>query len=389
MTVTLPSDRFATGTRIAGRKLVDMTWGLLFLLAATAGLGFLTLYSAAGGDLRPWALPQILRFGAGFLLFLAIALVDIRHIHRFAYVIYAVALALLLAIEAFGISGTGVQRWIYVTLPGIQFQLQPSELMKFAVILALARYFHGLALNVARRWTSLPVPLILIALPSVLVIRQPDLGTGLLMAAGGTVLMFLAGVRKRWFLAGFMVALGMAPVVWYALLPYQRDRVVTFLSPSLDPLGTGYHIQQSKIALGSGGVWGKGFLEGTQSQLNFLPEKHTDFIFTMLAEEWGLVGALGLIGLYCLIVLYGVGVAMRSGSQFGRLLALGIVSAFFLYVVANIAMVTGLIPIVGVPLPLISFGGTAMITLMMAFGVLASVHIHRDTEVPRHTVGLI
>ena len=389
MTVTLPSDRFATGTRIAGRKLVDMTWGLLFLLAATAGLGFLTLYSAAGGDLRPWALPQILRFGAGFLLFLAIALVDIRHIHRFAYVIYAVALALLLAIEAFGIGGTGVQRWIYVTLPGIQFQLQPSELMKFTVILALARYFHGLALNVARRWTSLPVPLILIALPSVLVIRQPDLGTGLLMAAGGIVLMFLAGVRKRWFLAGFMVALGMAPVVWYALLPYQRDRVVTFLSPSLDPLGTGYHIQQSKIALGSGGVWGKGFLEGTQSQLNFLPEKHTDFIFTMLAEEWGLVGALGLIGLYCLIVLYGVGVAMRSGSQFGRLLALGIVSAFSLYVVANIAMVTGLIPIVGVPLPLISFGGTAMITLMMAFGVLASVHIHRDTEVPRHTVGLI
>ncbi len=387
--MALSSDRFATGTRIAGRKLVDMTWGLLFLLAVTAGLGFLTLFSAAGGDLMPWAFPQMLRFGVGLLLFLGIAMVDIRHIHRYAYLIYAVVLVLLVVIEALKIDETGVHRWIQITLPGMRFQLQPSELMKFAVILALARYFHGLALNVARRWTSLPVPLILIALPSVLVIRQPDLGTGLLIAAGGIVLMFLAGVRKRWFLAGFTVALGMAPVVWYALLPYQRDRVVTFLDPSLDPLGTGYHIQQSKIALGSGGVWGKGFLEGTQSQLNFLPEKHTDFIFTMLAEEWGLVGALGLIVLYCLIVLYGVGVAMRSGSQFGRLLALGIVSAFFLYVVANIAMVTGLIPIVGVPLPLISFGGTAMLTLMMAFGILASIHIHRDIEVTRHTVGLI
>ena len=389
MTVALPSDRFTTETRIAGRKLVDITWGLLFLLAATAGLGFLTLYSAAGGDLRPWALPQMMRFGAGLLLFLAIAMVDIRHIHRFAYVIYAVVLAMLVAIEILSINETGVQRWIHITLPGVQFQFQPSELMKFAVVLALARYFHGLALNVARRWTSLPVPLILIALPSVLVVRQPDLGTGLLMAAGGIVLMFLAGVRKRWFLGGFASALGMAPVVWYALLPYQRDRVMAFLSPSRDPLGTGYHIQQSKIALGSGGVWGKGFLKGTQSQLNFLPEKHTDFIFTMLAEEWGLVGALGLIILYCFIVLYGVGIALRSGSQFGRLLALGIISAFFLYVVANIAMVTGLIPIVGVPLPFISFGGTAMITLMMAFGILASVYVHRDTEVPRHTVGLI
>ncbi len=387
--VAMSSHPLASGTRLVGGKLANMAWGLLFLLALVAGFGVLMLYSAAGGDWRPWALPQLLRFGAGVLLFIVIAVINIRHVHRWAYVIYAAALALLIAMEIPGISGVGVQRWIQVTLGGMKFQFQPSELMKFAVILALARYYHSLALNVARRWTSLPVPLILILLPSVLVVRQPDLGTGLLMVAGGIALMFLAGVRKRWFIAGFSALLGLAPVVWYALLPYQRDRVLTFLNPSLDPLGAGYHIQQSKIALGSGAVWGKGLFNGTQSQLNFLPEKHTDFIFTMLAEELGLIGALGLVLLYCFIVLYGVGVASRSGSQFGRLLALGIVSTFFLYVFSNIAMVTGLIPVVGLPLPLVSFGGTAMVTLMMAFGLLANVHVHRDTEVPRHTTGLI
>ncbi len=386
----LPSSRIAEGARIAGRKLVDMPWGLLVLLTATAGFGCMMLYSAAGGDFTVWARPQMARFAAGVLLFLAIAMVNIRTIHQYAYVVYALVLALLLAMFVVNFGEQRVERWIQIALPGMRFQLQPSELMKFAVVLALARYFHGLALNVARRWTSLPVPLILIALPAVLVMRQPDLGTGLLIAAGGLCLLFLAGVRKRWFVAGFAALLASAPVVWFALmLPYQRDRVLTFLEPERDPLGAGYHIQQSKIALGSGGVWGKGYLEGTQSQLNFLPEKHTDFIFTMLAEEWGLVGALALIGLNCLIVLYGIGIAMRSGSQFGRLLALGIVTAFFLYVFSNIAMATGLIPVVGVPLPFISYGGTALITVMMAFGMLASVHIHRDTEVPRHSGGLI
>ncbi len=387
MVVRTPNP-LATGTRLIGSKLVNMAWGLLLLLVLVAGFGFLMLYSA-GGDWRPWALPQIMRFGAGVSFFLVIAMINIRHVHRWAYVIYALALALLLIMEIPGVRGVGVHRWIHVTLAGMTVQFQPSELMKFAVILALARYYHSLALNVARRWTSLPVPLLLILLPAALVVRQPDLGTGLLMVAGGILLMFLAGVRKRWFVAGFSAVLGMAPLVWYVLLPYQRDRVLTFLNPNLDPLGAGYHIQQSKIALGSGGVWGKGLFNGTQSQLNFLPEKHTDFIFTMLAEELGLIGALGLIFLYCLILLYGVSVASRSGSQFGRLLALGIVSTFFLYVFSNIAMVTGLIPVVGLPLPLMSFGGTAMMTLMMAFGLLASVHVHRDTEVPRHTTGLI
>ena len=387
--VALSSNPLASGTRLVGGKLANMAWGLLFLLALVAGFGVLMLYSAAGGDWRPWALPQLLRFGGGVLLFLAIAVINIRHVHRWAYVIYAGALALLFAMEIPGISGVGVQRWIQVTLGGMKFQFQPSELMKFAVVLALARYYHSLALNVARRWTSLLVPLMLILLPSVLVVRQPDLGTGILMVAAGIGVMYLAGVRKRWFVAGFSALVGLAPVVWYSLLPYQQDRVLTFLNPSLDPLGAGYHIQQSKIALGSGAVWGKGLFNGTQSQLNFLPEKHTDFIFTMLAEELGLIGALGLILLYCFIVLYGVGVASRSGSQFGRLLALGIVSTFFLYVFSNIAMVTGLIPVVGLPLPLVSFGGTAMVTLMMAFGLLANVHVHRDTEVPRHTTGLI
>ena len=387
--VVRTSHSLATETRKIRSKLGNMAWILLLLLALVAGFGFLMLYSAAGGDWSPWALPQIIRFGAGVSVFIVIALIDIRHVHRWAYVIYALALALLVTMEIPGVRSVGVHRWIHVTLAGVAVQFQPSELMKFAVILALARYYHGLALNVARRWTSLPVPLLLILLPAALVVRQPDLGTGLLIVTGGILLMFLAGVRKRWFFAGFSAVLGMAPMVWFVLLPYQRDRVLTFLNPSLDPLGAGYHIQQSKIALGSGGVWGKGLFNGTQSQLNFLPEKHTDFIFTMLAEELGLVGALSVILLYCLILLYGLGVASRSVSQFGRLLALGVVSTFFLYVFSNIAMVTGLIPVVGLPLPLMSFGGTAMMTLMMAFGLLASVQVHRDVEVPRHTAGLI
>jgi rod shape determining protein RodA len=279
----------------------------------------------------------------------------------------------------------GAQRWIDLGV----IQLQPSELMKVALMLALARYFHGLTIEDVGRPLRLVVPALFILLPALLVLKQPDLGTALMLLMCGAAMFFLAGVRLWKF--GLVIALagGALPVIWGHMRDYQRNRIYTFLDPENDPLGSGYHILQSKIALGSGGLFGKGFLLGTQSHLNFLPEKQTDFIFTMLAEELGLVGGLALLGLYTLVFIYGFAIALRSRSHFGRLLGLGITINFFLYVFINTAMVMGLIPVVGVPLPLISYGGTAMLTVMFGFGLLMSVHVHRQVEIPRHSGGII
>jgi rod shape determining protein RodA len=276
----------------------------------------------------------------------------------------------------------GAQRWINLGL----FQLQPSEVMKIGLVLALARYFHSSWLEDVGRPAFLVVPALMILLPAALVLEQPDLGTAVMLMAGGATLLFIAGVRWWKFalvLGGCLAAL---PLIWQQLHDYQKQRVMTFLDPERDPLGAGYHIIQSKIALGSGGVWGKGFLEGTQSQLSFLPEKQTDFIFTMLAEEIGLIGALGLLGLFMALIGYGFVFALRSRSHFGRLLAIGASATLFLYVVINVAMVTGLIPVVGVPLPLISYGGTAMITVLTGFGLMLCVDVHRDVAIPRFPV---
>ena len=231
------------------------------------------------------------------------------------------------------------------------------------------------------RW--LVVPSLLVIIPITLVLRQPDLGTALLLLIGAAVMFFLAGVRLWIFGAGLMTALAAIPFAWHYLHDYQRERILTFLNPERDPLGAGYHILQSKIALGSGGMFGKGFLQGTQSHLNFLPEMQTDFIFTMLAEEFGLVGALGLLALYVFMLAYAIAIALRSRSQFGRLLGMGIAGTFFVYFFINIAMVTGLVPVVGVPLPLVSYGGTAMVTILVGFGLIMSVYIHRDVRLPR------
>ena len=379
------SHRFAPPGMTLLQKLGAMSWGLVALLMLTAGLGFAMLYSAANGSLQPWAAPQMARFAVGLVFMIGLAMVDIRQMHRWAYWIFGIALLLLVGVEVAGRIGMGAQRWIDLKI----FQLQPSEVMKVALVLALARYFHGLTSEQTRKWTSLFVPAAMILLPTVLVLRQPDLGTALLLIAGGGAVMFAAGIALRWFAIGGGLALGALPVAWHFLHDYQRERVLTYLDPERDPLGAGYHILQSKIALGSGGLFGKGFMAGTQSHLNFLPEKQTDFIFTMLAEELGLAGALLLLLLYLLIMVYCLGVAFRSGSQFGRLVAIGIGVNFFLYVFINIAMVTGLIPVVGVPLPLISYGGTAMMTLMVGFGLVASVYVHRDIEVPREPGGSV
>lgn len=361
-------------------RLWRLNWTLVILLLLISAIGFAMLYSAAGGNWEPWASRQSIRLGVGVVLMIVVALIGVRIWMRAAYFVYAGALALLVAVEAFGAVRMGAQRWI--DLKVILFQ--PSEVMKIALVLALARYFHSLNIEDISRPQYLLVPLLLVGAPVALVIRQPDLGTALLLLIGGGAMFFLAGVRLWKFLVLFGGILAAAPMAWPFLRPYQQNRVLTFLSPERDPLGAGYNLLQSKIALGSGGMLGRGFLEGTQSHLNFLPEKHTDFIFTMLAEEFGLLGGLGLMGLYVLVLLYGVAISIRSQSQFGRLVGMGVTVAFFLYVFINIAMVMGVVPVVGVPLPLISYGGTAMVTLLGGFGLLMSIHVDRDVRIGRY-----
>ena len=360
-------------------KLGRISWGLIFLTSVIACIGFGMLYSAADGNLDPWASRQILRFAVGLVVVLVIAVIDIRIWIRWAYVIYAVTLAILLAVESFGIIGMGAQRWLYFGW----FQLQPSELMKIALVLALARYFHRIPLDDAKRPALLVTPVLMLLAPVVLVLRQPDLGTAAMLLVGAGAVFFVSGVALRYFLVGGAIAAAGVPIAWQFLRDYQRERILTFLNPEADPLGAGYHILQSKIALGSGGLFGRCFMHGTHSHLSFLPEHQTDFIFTMLAEELGLVGAAGLIGLYVLLFAYGFAIALRARNHFGRLLGIGLTTTLFLYVFINIAMVVGLIPVVGVPLPLISYGGTAMITVLVSLGLLMCIFVHRDEQINR------
>ncbi|MBT6087212.1 MAG: rod shape-determining protein RodA [Rhodospirillaceae bacterium] len=362
-----------------GQKLLNLHWFLVFLICMTAAIGVAMLYSAANGSFQPWASRHMVRFGVGLVVMITIALIDVRIWLRYAYVFYGLSLVLLILVEIMGYVGMGAQRWLDLGY----FNLQPSELMKIALVLALARYFHGLSLEDVERPTRLIMPLLMVFTPAGLVLRQPDLGTALMLILASGGIFFVAGVRIWQFALVIVSGLIAAPVGWQFLHEYQKARIMTFLNPEADPLGAGYHIIQSKIALGSGGMTGKGYMQGTQGHLNFLPEMQTDFIFTMLAEEFGLVGGLGLLAMYGLLLLYGVAIATRSHSQFGRLVAMGVTVTFFLYVFINIAMVMGLIPVVGVPLPLISYGGTAMMTLLIGFGLLIGVWVHRDVVIGR------
>lgn len=356
-----------------------ISWGLVLLICAAAGFGIAVLYSAADGSMEPWAAKQTIRFAIALILMVAAALVDIRHWFRAAYWVYAIVLALVIAVDLRGFVGMGAQRWIGLGV----IQLQPSELMNVVVVLALARYFHSLSGEDVGRIRYLILPALTVGVPAALVLKQPDLGTAVMLLMGGAALFFIAGVRLRYFALTVAATAAALPGVWHFLRDYQKSRIYTFLDPDSDPLGAGYHILQSKIALGSGGLFGKGFLQGSQSHLSFLPEKQTDFIFTTLAEEFGLVGGFGLLALYSLIIVYGFAIALRSRNHFGRLLGLGIITNFFLSVFINTAMVTGLIPVVGVPLPLISYGGTAMLAVMFGFGLLVNVGVHRDTRFNR------
>lgn len=377
--MAMGEEGFGRGHFSIGRKLWQIHWLFVLLVCATAAIGVAMLYSAANGNFDPWASRQTLRFGVGAGIMIVVALIDVRFWFKYAYLFYFLALVLLVAVEVAGSIGMGAQRWLSLGPANVQ----PSEVMKIGLVLALARYFHGRSVEEVGNPIYLIVPLILVIAPVALVLRQPDLGTaGILIMASGA-LFFLAGVRVWKFAVVAVAGLAAIPVIWQFLFDYQKKRVLFFLNPESDPLGSGYHIIQSKIALGSGGLFGKGFLQGTQSHLSFLPEKQTDFIFTMLAEEFGLVGGLVLIGLYLLLLIYGFAISMRSRNQFGRIVGMGITTIFFLYIFINIAMVMGLIPVVGAPLPLISYGGTAMLSLLFGFGLLMGVYVHRDVTIGR------
>lgn len=360
-------------------KLRRVHWSFLLLLCMVGAIGAAMLYSAGNGNIQPWAVRHCARFAMGLGFLIAVALIDVRLWLRYAYAFYALSLVLLAAVEVAGTVGMGAQRWIDLGV----IKLQPSELMKVALVLALARYFNGVGADEIGRPLKLVVPLAMVAAPAALVLKQPDLGTALMLLASSGVVFFAAGVKLWMFALVAGAGLAAAPVAWQFLHDYQRQRVLTFLDPATDPLGSGYHILQSKIALGSGGVFGKGFLQGSQSHLNFLPEKQTDFIFTMFAEEMGLVGAVALVVLYALILAYCFAIALSARNHFGRLLVVGITMTFFLYVFINMAMVMGLIPVVGVPLPLVSYGGTAAVTIMIGFGLVMSVQVHRDVTIGR------
>ena len=367
------------------QKILRLNWALILLVCAIAGTGFLMLYSVAGttsgeGDMAPWSGRQMTRFGVGLVLMLIVAMIDIRVWRWFSPVAYLGALALLVAVEFIGHKGMGAQRWLNLG----PMQIQPSELMKIGLVMALARYYDVLDRGRVSHPLWLLPPLAMIILPMLLVLKQPDLGTALLLGMGGAVVMFLAGVS--WWYFAFVGALGGSTVwavlaskgtEWQILKDYQYRRIETFLNPESDPLGAGYHITQSKIAMGSGGLSGRGFLQGTQSRLNFLPEKHTDFIFTTLSEEFGFVGSLSLLALYVLVLVFCFGSMAANRNRFGALLTGGLSATFFFFWATNMAMVMGLIPVVGVPLPMVSYGGSAMLVLLLAFGLIQSAHIHR------------
>ena len=361
-------------------KVLYLNWALVLLLAAVASAGFLMLYSVAGGSMDPWAAAQMKRFGLGIAVMFVAAMVPIWFWRNMAVVAYLGTLALLLIVEFMGAVGMGAQRWIDLGF----MRLQPSELMKITLVLLLAAYYDWLPLNRTSRPLWVLAPVVLIMIPVLLVLRQPDLGTSLLLILGGGAIMFIAGVHWAYFAAVIAAAGGLVTAVfqsrgteWQLLKDYQFRRIDTFLDPSSDPLGAGYHITQSKIALGSGGWTGRGFMQGTQSRLNFLPEKHTDFIFTTLAEEFGFLGAFSLLTLYALIIVFCVVMAVTNRDRFSSLLTFGIAVTFFLFFAVNMSMVMGLAPVVGVPLPLVSYGGSAMLVLLLGFGLVQSAQVHK------------
>lgn len=370
---------FGYGSRHLGLKdkFCRLSFSYILLIMILACVGTMTLYSAANGSWEPWAIKHISRFGVTLLLMIGLAMVDIRYYYHGAYLFYFATLFLLVVVEITGHIGMGAQRWINLGL----FKIQPSELMKIGMVLFLARYFSFTTMQNIRTIRGILIPVVLTIIPVGLICLQPDLGTALMLLFTATIMMFVVGVQ--WWKFALVGAAGAAllPIAWNFLHEYQQNRVLTFLDPERDPLGAGYHIIQSKIAFGSGGIFGKGFLHGTQTHLNFLPEKHTDFIFTMFSEEFGMIGSVVLVLLNILVIAMGYIFAFRIRNYFAKLVVIGLNTNYFLYVFINIAMVMGVLPVVGIPLPLISYGGTVMFSIMSSFGIILCMKVNQDNNI--------
>lgn len=358
-------------------KVLKLSFWYILLIALLAGIGTMTLYSAANGNWEPWAVRHIIRFGVALLVMFGLAMIDIRYYYQCAYAFYFVTLFLLFVVEITGHIGMGAQRWINLGL----FKIQPSELMKIGMVLFLARYFSTTTLQNIRTIRGILIPAVMTVLPVGLICLQPDLGTALMLLFTATIMLFVVGVQWWKFALVGAASGALLPVAWNFLHEYQQNRVLTFLNPERDPLGAGYHIIQSKIAFGSGGIFGKGFLHGTQTHLNFLPEKHTDFIFTMFSEEFGMVGSLTLVLLNIFVIALGYLFAFRINNYFAKLVVIGLNTNYFLYVFINIAMVMGVLPVVGIPLPLISYGGTVMFSIMSSFGIILCMKVNQDNNI--------
>ena len=362
------------------QKLEQLNWLLISLLTTLAFIGFVMLYSAAGGSFRPWLIRQLGFFCLFFPLMIFIAVTDIKIWFKASYLFYAIALIMVIMVdvmEQMSHNAMGATRWFRIG----SIKIQPSELMKVCTVFALARYFYSIEAENIGRFKFIIPPLLMIFVPVGFIFHQPDLGTASILAMVGVVVLFMAGVKMWKFVSAGVIALITVPFAWHFLLhDYQKQRIFTFLDPTHDPLGSGYNIIQSKIAVGSGGVFGKGFLGGTQGQLDFLPEKQTDFIFTMLSEELGFVGGVFSIFIYCAIIAICINIAMKTKHQFGRLFVIGIVNIFFIHMFINIGMVMGLLPVVGAPLPFISYGGTIMGSMMIGFGMVLNIDLNRGVD---------
>ncbi|HLD76764.1 MAG TPA: rod shape-determining protein RodA [Rickettsiales bacterium] len=359
------------------KRIFKLNWVLISLVLALTFIGFLMLYSAGSGNMQPWLIKQMTYFTIFFPIMILIAITDIRIWFKFAYIAYALALILVIAVDIAGHNALGATRWIKIG----DFTLQPSEIMKVCMVYALARYFYEIEMEEVRQMRYLIIPLLIIAAPSILIFIQPDLGTASILSFVGIVLLFIAGVKLWKFIATGIITLCAIPFLWiFVLYDYQKQRILTFLNPNSDPLGSGYNIIQSKIAIGSGGFFGKGYLQGTQGQLDFLPEKQTDFIFTMLAEELGLIGSLITIVLYGALIFFGTSAAIKITHQYGKLLTIGIINILFIHMFINIGMVSGILPVVGAPLPFISYGGTISASILIGFGLLLNADLYKNAS---------
>jgi len=363
---------FKTGNLRFRDKIFALDFQLIFLILILGIISLFSMYSSEQGKFGYYTQNHLYRLCAFFIVFLGVSFLRVQFWFRSAYFFYFVVLLLLIAVYFFGVTASGSKRWINIFF----FNLQPSELMKVSLIIFLARYYYKIPLEYVSSIKHIILPVLVLVIPVFLTASQPDLGTALLIAGGGFAVIWLAGLRIKYFLYSFFILVCLLPVGIAFLKPYQKSRILTLFNPEKDPLGAGYQIIQSKIAVGSGGIFGKGFLQGSQSYLDYLPEKHTDFIFTLFSEEFGFLGSLALLLIYTMIIYRIISIGMRSRNNFARIFCFGFAASFFLYVAVNMAMVLGLLPIVGAPLPIMSYGGSAMLSMMVGLGVVMSCKIH-------------